>query len=79
MDFSAELARLTADTTLPDWVAESVAGIVNAAQKTARLNIELHAANVKIQALTLELAHHRRMRFGAKSEAMPTDQADLFM
>ena len=29
----------------------------------------LHAAELKIQALTLELAHHKRLRFGQKSEA----------
>ena len=79
MDFNAELARFTSDSTLPDWVQEAVKGIVNEAQKTTRLNIELHAANIKIQALTLELAHHRRMRFGAKSEALSIDQLDLFL
>jgi transposase len=60
-------------------VAEAVKGIVSEAQKSARLNIELHAATLKIQALTLELAHHRRMRFGAKSEALSVDQLDLFI
>ncbi|NMM28149.1 MAG: hypothetical protein HHJ12_12880 [Glaciimonas sp.] len=86
MDFNAELARFTADSTLPDWVQEAVKGIVNAAQKSARSNIaldaahtELRAANIKIQALTLELAHHRRMRFGTKSEALSVDQLDLFI
>jgi transposase len=79
MDLNAELARFTTDSTLPDWVAEAVKGIVDEAQKSARLNIELHAANFKIQALTLELAHHRRMRFGAKSEALSADQLDLFI
>ena len=86
MDFNEELARFTSDSTLPDWVQEAVKGIVNEAQKSARLNIELdaantelRAANIKIQALTLELAHHRRMRFGAKSEALSVDQLDLFI
>jgi hypothetical protein len=37
------------------------------------LNAELLTANVKIQALTLELAHHRRMRFGAKAEALSAE------
>jgi transposase len=79
MDFNAELARFTSDSTLPDWVAEAVKGIVSEAQKSTALNTELHLANLKIQALTLELAHHCRMRFGAKSEAMSVDQLDLFM
>lgn len=38
----------------------------------------IHAANLKIQALTLELAHHRRMRFGNKSEAFSPEQRHLF-
>lgn len=86
MDFNAQLARFTSDSTLPDWVAEAVKGIVNEAQKSAQLNseldaanAELRAANIKIQALTVELAHHRRMRFGAKSEALSLDQLDLFI
>jgi transposase len=86
MDFSAELARFTSDSTLPDWVQETVKGIVSEAQRSAQLNIELdaantelRAANIKIQALTFELAHHRRMRFGAKSEALSVDQLDLFI
>ena len=39
----------------------------------------LHAAELKIQALTLELAHHKRIRFGQKSEALAAaGQRDLF-
>ena len=78
MDLNAELARFTTDATLPKWVPQAVTGIVQEAQKSARLSIELHAANTKIAALTLELAHHRRMRFGAKNEALSAEQRDLF-
>ncbi len=35
-------------------------------------------AQAKIQALTLELAHLRRLRFGVKSEALTSEQRDLF-
>ena len=39
----------------------------------------LQAAELKIQALTLELAHHKRIRFGQKSEALSAaGQGDLF-
>jgi transposase len=39
----------------------------------------LKAAELKIQALTLELAHHKRMRFGQKSEALAAaGQRELF-
>lgn len=34
--------------------------------------------SLKIEALTLELAHHRRLRFGPTSEALSGVQADLF-
>jgi len=39
---------------------------------------QLHAAQLKIQLLTLELAHHKRLRFGPKSEALSHSQGDLF-
>lgn len=47
-------------------------------EKLARRDTELHAANSKIQALVLELAHLRRMRFGVKSEALSATSRDLF-
>ena len=100
MDFSALLARINADDSLPDWAAQAANDIAGATQESLELNVTLQAANVelrasnavltiaaaelrlakiKIQALTIELAHHRRMRFGAKSEAMNADQIDLFL
>ena len=78
MELSDDLARLSTDPTLPKWISEVADRLVKEAQKTARLNAELHTANIKIQALTLELAHHRRMRFGAKAEALSAEQRDLF-
>jgi transposase len=62
------------------------------ATESARLNAALAAreatlatrdtalkhAEAKIQALTLELAHLRRLRFGVKSEALTAEQRDLF-
>ncbi len=38
----------------------------------------LKAAEIKIQALALELAHHRRIKFGVKSEALSAEQLALF-
>ena len=38
----------------------------------------IKAAEFKIQALTFELAHHRRIRFGHKSEALSSAQLALF-
>lgn len=82
MDLHAELARLNAAPDLPEWVADSVQKLIDQAQKDAaesnRRTTELHAANIKIQALVLELAHLRRMRFGARSESLSVEERDLF-
>jgi transposase len=89
MDFHAELARLNASPELPGWVAGTVQKLIDQAQKeaaesvrlseqVARRDTELHAAQTKIQALVLELAHLRRMRFGARSEAFSGEERDLF-
>jgi hypothetical protein len=48
-------------------------------QTLALRDAALHAAELKIQALTLELAHHKRIRFGQKSEVLAAaGQRDLF-
>lgn len=82
MDFNAELARFKPDPALANWVTGAVQNLLDQTQKDAaesvRRNAELHAAKAKIQALTLELAHLRRMRFGARSEALSAEQRDLF-
>jgi len=44
----------------------------------ARQATELHAAKTKIDALVLELAHLRRMRFGRRSEVLDAKTRDLF-
>ena len=38
----------------------------------------IKAANLKIAALTLELAHRKRIQFGSKSEAFTPEQRELF-
>lgn len=44
----------------------------------AQRDTHIQHAEAKIQALTLELAHLRRLRFGVKSEALSAEQRDLF-
>jgi transposase len=83
MDLHAELARFNPDPALADWVAQTMRDVVadaqrSAAEQIARRDTALHAAQTKIQALTLELAHLRRMRFGVKSEALGAEIRDLF-
>jgi transposase len=89
MDFNAELARFKPDLALANWVTGAVQTLLDQTQKDTNealrlaaqithCDAELHAAKAKIQALTLELAHLRRMRFGARSEALSAEQRDLF-
>lgn len=93
MDLLAELAQLNPDPALANWVSGAVQKLLDQAQKEAaaaaaeatrlaeqinQRDTELHAAQTKIQALVLELAHLRRMRFGASSEALSAQQCDLF-
>lgn len=89
MDLRVELARLNAAPEVTDWVVGTVQKFIDLAQEEATESIrlsaqithrdtELHAAKIKIQALTLELAHLRRMRFGRRSEAFSGEERDLF-
>lgn len=65
----------------PD-VADHVAQLVDQLQQRdaelAQRTTDLHAATVKIQAMALEIAHLRRMRFGVKSEALNAETRELF-
>jgi transposase len=90
MNSSPELTQLPAQALalteaaggLPDWARNSVQALLDQLQQqateTARLSTALKLAEAKNQALTLELAHLRRLRFGAKSEALTSEQRDLF-
>jgi len=79
MDLAAELARFNPDPALANWITGAVQNRINQAQQeAARASAELRTAQTKIQALTLELAHLRRMRFGVRNEALTAEQRDLF-
>ena len=89
MDLAAELVRFNPDPALANWIAGTVQTLLDQAQKDAaeatrlaeqitRRDSELRFAQTKIHALTLELAHLRRMRFGVRSEALTVEQRDLF-
>jgi transposase len=93
MDVHAELARFNPDPALADWIAGELQGHIDQAREQAarasaevarlteqltRRETELHAAQTKIQALALELAHLRRMRFGVRAEALSAEQRELF-
>ena len=79
MDLAAELARFNPDPALANWITGAVQNHINhAQQQAAHASAELRTAQTKIQALTLELAHLRRMRFGMRNEALTAEQRDLF-
>ena len=93
MDLCSETASRLQQTAFPAGMPQSInqriaeleQAAANASTKAAQLvetlarrETELHAANTKIQALVLELAHLRRMRFGVKSEALSAQSRDLF-
>ena len=89
MDLAAELARFNPDPALANWITGAVQTLLDPAQKEAaqttrwaeqitRRDNELRTAQTTIQALTLELAHLRRMRFGVRNEALTVEQRDLF-
>ncbi len=82
MDFYTELAQFNPDPQLEAWVVGTVQTLLADAEKAAQQIVQrdasLHAAQLKIQSLVLELAHLRRMRFGARSEALSPQMRDLF-
>ncbi|MDQ3259955.1 MAG: IS66 family transposase [Pseudomonadota bacterium] len=79
MDLAAELARFNPDPALANWITGAVQNHINQAQQqAAHASAELRTAQTTIQALTLELAHLRRMRFGVRNEALTAEQRDLF-
>jgi transposase len=75
MESHAELECLIADPALSEDSVRTIRKLFDDAQRQAA---EIHAARTKIEALTLELAHLRRMRFGVKSEALDAETRDLF-
>jgi len=76
MHSSAERTPEAADPILPDWVQAQISALQF---QLVERDAELKRRELKIQQLTLELAHHRRIRFGCKSEALSSEQRDLFI
>jgi len=74
MDLLTELARTDLDPALIDQVRSLIAQ----SAQTVQLQAQLAEKDIKIRALTLELAHHKRIRFANKSEAFTPEQRELF-
>lgn len=79
MAIASELARLIDDPDVAASVTQLVEKLLTQSRETTeRQAAELHAAKTKIEALSLELMHLRRMRYGARSEALNAKTDDLF-
>jgi transposase len=71
MDFTAHKAQFTATPGMPPWVLE----LIESAEKLSLKAQELKFENEKFKH---ELAHLRRMRYGAKTETLSAVNLDLF-
>lgn len=79
MDIASKLAQFNADPALKEWVLAQVAQAQKSADEVSRLTADNHAKDCKIQALSLELAYHKRLKFSAKTESFTAQQRDLFL
>jgi hypothetical protein len=68
MDFATELAAFDPSPELLFWMETRVGGLVEQARLSAT---EIHWRDAKIEKLTLELAHLRRMRFAMNPRIRP--------
>ena len=75
MNLIDELDTLNLETAAKTKVTAIIQTLLDQAQKDTA---ELYAKDLKIQALILELAMLRRMRFGTSSESLTPLQKDLF-
>jgi len=74
-----ELDNLNLDAATKTQVAAMIQSLLDQAKQEAETyESTLQAKDLKIQALVLELAHLRRLRYGVKNEALSGIQKDLF-
>ena len=76
MNSSAEAAQTSVHPALPDWAQAQISDLQS---RLVERDAELQRRALKIQQLTLELAHHKRIRFGCKTESLTSEQRDLFV
>jgi transposase len=75
MDLASELAPFSPSSELLSWVEKRVNGLLEQLDTRAT---EIRLRDAKIEKLTLELAHLRRLKFGVKSESLTASERDLF-
>jgi transposase len=74
MDLLEQLTRTNADAA----IIAQVRALMAQNEQNKHLQVQLAEKEFKIKALTLELAHHKRIRFGKASEVFSGDQLDFF-
>ncbi len=75
METLAKLDHLNLDLDTKTQVADLIQTLLGEAKQAQE---EVKTQALKIQALTMELAHLSRIRFGKKSESLSSKQTDLF-
>jgi hypothetical protein len=79
MKILGQLDELNLDSAAKTQVAALVQALLDQVKKEAeKYKTDIQAKDLKIQALILELAHLRRLRYGVKNEALSSLQRDLF-
>lgn len=74
MPIADEIAALNLDPALREKIMAALSQQVD----VDKLRAQAQHDALKIQALTLELAHYKRIRFGVRNEALSPEQRDLF-
>jgi len=71
----AKLEQLNLEPAAKTEVAALIQSLIEQAERDAKI---IQAKEVKIEALTYELAYYKRIRFSTKSEALAPLQRDVF-
>jgi len=71
----AELDQLNLEPTTKTEVAALIQSLIEQGQRDAKI---IQAKDVKIEALTFELAYYKRIRFSRKNESLAPLQRDVF-
>ena len=71
MDLAAELAQFKLEPAVAEWAGKLL-------EQTQNDALKIQQADLKIQALTFELAYYKRIRFANKSEQFSAEQRELF-
>jgi len=78
MNLIAEITQSNLDKNVIERLLSALNESASHAKKTTQLESRLKNAELKIQALALELAHHKRIKFGVKNESLSPAQRELF-